>query len=108
LRLQLPLLPHSLEYVQQECAQRKVFVLPAFETAPLENTAEAHALAATAAGHSKQELHKMVQQGKLWQFALKIFRKVSTTCSSGRVCHSELLQPGRIAAAAVGKLTACA
>jgi hypothetical protein len=54
-----------------------VFVLPAFETAPLADTEEAHALARTAAAQSKDGLLKMVEKGQLWQFALKIFKAVS-------------------------------
>lgn len=66
----------SLEYLQQECAQSKVFVLPAFETTPMPNTAAAHALASTAAAQNKDGLAKLVEQGQLWQFALKLFKQV--------------------------------
>lgn len=69
--------PRSLDYLKQECSQRKVFVLPAFETAPLADTEEAHALARTAAAQNKEGLLKMVEKGQLWQFALKIFKAVS-------------------------------
>lgn len=67
----------SLEYLQQECSRSKVFVLPAFETAPLPDTAAAHALASTAASQDKRGLAKMVEKGQLWQFALKLFKQVS-------------------------------
>jgi hypothetical protein len=66
----------SLEYLQQECAQSKVFVLPAFETAPIPDTAAAHALASSAASQSKEGLAKMVEKEQLWQFALKLFKQV--------------------------------
>lgn len=69
-------LPCSLDYLKQECSQSKVFVLPAFETAPLGSTEEAHALARTAAAQSKEGLQKMVEKQQLWQFALKIFKAV--------------------------------
>lgn len=71
----------SLDYLQQECSQKKVFVLPAFETAPLNSTAEAHALAKAAASQSKEGLLKMVEQGQLWQFALKLFKQVGNATS---------------------------
>jgi hypothetical protein len=70
-------LPCSLDYLKQECSQRKVLVLPAFETAPLADIEEAHALARTAAAQNKEGLLKMVEKGQLWQFALKIFKAVS-------------------------------
>lgn len=74
----VPFLPCSLDYLEQECSQSKVFVLPAFETAPLPSTEEAHALANTAAAQSKEGLAKMVEKQQLWQFALKIFKAVRT------------------------------
>lgn len=58
-----------------------MFVLPAFETAPLNDTQAAHALASTAASQSKEGLHSMVDKGQLWQFALKIFKQVSRSGS---------------------------
>lgn len=63
--------------MKQECSQAKVFVLPAFETAPLPDTEQAHALARAAASVDKAGLLKMVEKGQLWQFALKIFKAVS-------------------------------
>jgi hypothetical protein len=53
-------------------------VLPAFETAPLSDTEEAHALARTAAAQNKEGLQKMVEKEQLWQFALKLFKAVRT------------------------------
>lgn len=71
----------SLEYLKQECSQSKVFVLPAFETAPLSDTEEAHALARTAAAQNKEGLREMVQKEQLWQFALKLFKAVRSVVS---------------------------
>lgn len=71
------LLPCSLDWLQQECSQRKVFVLPAFETAPLDDTAAAHAVANRAAAQDKAGLLNLVEQGQVWQFALKLFKQVT-------------------------------
>lgn len=65
-------------------------MLPAFETAPLPDTDEAHALARAAASQSKEGLLKMVEKGQLWQFALKIFKAVSTD----RAVHSSRTDAG--------------
>jgi hypothetical protein len=72
----LPRPLHSLDWLQQECSQRKVFVLPAFETAPLEDTAAAHAVARQAAAQDKAGLLRMMDKGQVWQFALKLFKQV--------------------------------
>lgn len=89
-RVRLVLCCCSLDYLQQECSQKKVFVLPAFETAPLNRTAEAHVLAKTAASQSKEGLLKMVEQGQLWQFALKLFKQVRSAAS----LHQALCKKG--------------
>lgn len=72
--------------MKQECSQAKVFVLPAFETAPLPDTEQAHALARAAASVDKAGLLKMVEKGQLWQFALKLFKAVSRTRSALQGC----------------------
>ena len=79
----------SLDHLKQECSQRKVFVLPAFETAPLENIREAHALASSAAAQSKEGLMKMVEKEQLWQFALKIFKQVHRVWCTAPGCSSQ-------------------
>lgn len=66
-----------MDWLKQECSQRKVFVLPAFETAPNANMTAAHAIAREAAALDKQALLSMVEAGKVWQFALKIFKEVT-------------------------------
>lgn len=71
--------------MKQECSQAKVFVLPAFETAPLPDTEQAHALAREAASVDKAGLLKMVEKGQLWQFALKLFKAVSCAVSTAGV-----------------------
>jgi hypothetical protein len=72
----------SMHWLRQECSQKKVFVLPAFETAPRNDRISAHKLAHTAAAHDKQGLQGMVEQGLVWQFALNIFREVSPRCTT--------------------------
>jgi hypothetical protein len=65
-----------MDWLKQECSQKKLFVLPAFETAELPSMAAAHKVAAKAAASDKQGLQKMVNDQQVWQFALKIFREV--------------------------------
>jgi hypothetical protein len=65
-----------MDWLKQECSQKKLFVLPAFETAELPSMAAAHRVAAKAAASDKQGLQKMVDDQQVWQFALKIFREV--------------------------------
>eukprot|EP00775_Hariotina_reticulata_P010514 gene10514-10673_t len=64
-----------MDWLKQQCSQKNVFVLPAFETAPQQDRISAHKLAHTAAAHSKQGLQEMVEQGLVWQFALRIFKE---------------------------------
>lgn len=66
-----------MDWLKQQCSQKNVFVLPAFETAPQKDRLSAHKLAHTAAAHNKQGLQEMVEQGLVWQFALRIFKEVS-------------------------------
>lgn len=68
-------LPGKMDWLRQECSQKKLFVLPAFETAELPTMAAAHKVAAKAAASDKQALQKMVAEQQVWQFALKIFRE---------------------------------
>jgi hypothetical protein len=65
-----------MDWLKQECSQKKLFVLPAFETAEVPSMGAAHRVAAKAAASSKQGLQKMVDDQQVWQFALKIFREV--------------------------------
>lgn len=67
----------SVDWLKQECSRKKVFVLPAFETAPNANMTVAHAIASEAAARDKQGLLSMVEAGKVWQFALRIFKEVT-------------------------------
>jgi Glycosyl-transferase for dystroglycan len=64
-----------MDWLKRESAEKRVFVLPAFETAPLKDLVEAHTVAARAAASDKAGLQALVKDGKLWQFALKIFRE---------------------------------
>ena len=65
-----------MAWLLSEAAQKKVFVLPAFETAPNANMTAAHAIAAQAAGGDKVQLASMERKGLVHQFALYIFKTV--------------------------------
>jgi hypothetical protein len=71
-----------MDWLKQECSQKKLFVLPAFETAELPSMAAAHKVAAKAAASDKQGLQQMVKDQQVWQFALKIFREVSPSAET--------------------------
>jgi hypothetical protein len=78
-----------MDWLKQECSQKKLFVLPAFETAELPSMAAAHRVAAKAAASSKLGLQKMVDDQQVWQFALKIFREVRPWCWQLCKCHRQ-------------------
>jgi hypothetical protein len=66
-----------MEWLAGETAKRKVFVLPAFETAHLPELDAAYQLAAAAAIADKTTLAALDQQSKVYQFAKYRFHFVS-------------------------------
>eukprot|EP00877_Chromochloris_zofingiensis_P009613 jgi/Chrzof1/4905/Cz15g04010.t1 len=67
--------PENYELLKSECAKKKVFVLPAFETAHQKNMAAAYRMAADAVSKDKSGLAEMVANREIHQFALYLFRE---------------------------------
>ena len=67
--------PGNAALLLKECAAKKVFVLPAFETAHQKDMAAAHKVAGDAVARSKRELGAMVRSRLVHQFALYLFRE---------------------------------
>jgi hypothetical protein len=76
----------SMDWLITRAAQKKLFVLPAFETAHNSNITAAHEVAAQAAAGDKRELASMERQGMVYQFALHVFKTVG--CSLQLLCMS--------------------
>ena len=66
-----------MDWLVAEAAKKKVFVLPAFETAHHPDTAVSHQLAADAAAADKTTLAVLGQETKVYQFAKYRFHYVS-------------------------------
>jgi len=58
---------NSVEYMQRECAAKRIFVLPAFETPRVPDQAGAHRVAAQAVASSKRALEHMVNRKMVHQ-----------------------------------------
>ncbi|KAI8467271.1 MAG: glycosyl-transferase for dystroglycan-domain-containing protein [Monoraphidium minutum] len=65
----------NVDYIQRECAAKRVFVLPAFETPRSPDAAAAHAVAGQAVAADKRGLKEMVDKKLVHQFALYLFRE---------------------------------
>lgn len=77
-----------MNWLKVECSQKKIFVMPAFETATNPSMTAAHQIANEAAKQDKKGLLRMVEAGKVWQFALKIFKEVRSSAQHCIVCSS--------------------
>lgn len=62
---------YSVEYLQRECAAKRVFVLPAFETPHNPDAAAAHELAAQAVTTDKKGLRALVDKRLVHQVGLR-------------------------------------
>lgn len=67
--------PANVELLRAGAAARRVFVLPAFETAPQDNATLAHELADGAARMAKPALASLTAARLVYQFALYLFRQ---------------------------------
>jgi len=67
--------PANVELLRAGAAARRVFVLPAFETAPQDNATLAHELADGAARMAKPALASLTADRLVYQFALYLFRQ---------------------------------
>jgi hypothetical protein len=54
--------PRSVAYLQRECAAKRVFVMPAFETPRNPNASAAHEVAARAVTTDKKGLQELVNK----------------------------------------------
>lgn len=59
--------PHSVEFLQRECAAKRVYVLPAFETPRNPDTAAAHRVAGEAVSADKRGLKALVDKRHVHQ-----------------------------------------
>ena len=66
-----------MDWLIGQAAKKRVFVLPAFETAKVEDLKAAYAIAGRAAAADKQELEGMEQDHLVNQFALYRYKTVS-------------------------------
>lgn len=64
---------NTFEYYKTECAKKKLFVLPAFETAYSANFSAAYDLAWQACQNDKTGVLRLCDKGLIFQFALPIF-----------------------------------
>lgn len=67
--------PANVELLRAGAAAKRVFVLPAFETAPQDNATLAHELADGAARMAKPALASLTAARLVYQFALYLFRQ---------------------------------
>ncbi|GBF89222.1 hypothetical protein Rsub_02099 [Raphidocelis subcapitata] len=65
----------NVDYLQRECAAKRVFVMPAFETPHNADQAVAHKFAGDAVAIDKKGLEEMVGKRLVHQFALYLFRE---------------------------------
>jgi hypothetical protein len=66
-----------MDWLTSQAAKKRVFVLPAFETAKVEDLKAAYAIAEKAATADKQELESMEEDHLVNQFALYRYKTVS-------------------------------